>query len=76
MTARPSSPVISSPLGRGFAQLHALHAEGEGGQRFGGAVPFRHSQFLRVFNRTIADARVSEAGPFSPCGEKGGCANA
>lgn len=56
MNARSSSlpPVPASPLGRGFAQLHALHGSAFTRESPFGAAPFRHSQFLRVLTATLA----------------------
>lgn len=44
----PDRAIITSPLGRGFAQLHALD-----GERAVSRAPFRHSQFLRVLAATL-----------------------
>ena len=55
MNAGASSlpPVPVSPLGRGFAQLHALHGGKQVGERASGRAPFRHNQFLRVLTATL-----------------------
>lgn len=57
MNALPSSlpcaPV--SPLGQGFARLHALHGGKQAGERAIGRAPFRHNQFLRVLTSTLAE---------------------
>lgn len=56
MTARASSPVPASPLGRGFAQLHALHGAAQEGERASPRAPFRHNQFLRVLAATLGSS--------------------
>ena len=48
----PECNNIGSPLGRGFAQLHAL----EGGAGEIGRAPFRHNQFLRVLAATLSSS--------------------
>lgn len=56
MNVRASSllPVPASPLGRGFAQLQALHSGPTAGQSANEPAPFRHSQFLRTLTHALA----------------------
>lgn len=56
MIVRASSLASASPLGRGFAQLHALHGAATGGERADRRAPFRHNQFLRVLVATLGSS--------------------
>jgi hypothetical protein len=53
MSLRAASLPPVSPLGRGFAQLQALHGSAREGEHAAARAPFRHNQFLRVLTATL-----------------------
>lgn len=66
MSLRASSLPPASPLGRGFAQLHALHGGAREGERAATRAPFRHNQFLRVLAATLGSSSPTGIAPTAP----------
>lgn len=59
MTVRALSLPPVSPLGRGFAQLQALHGGAREGERASVRAPFRHNQFMRVLAATLGSTSAA-----------------